>query len=395
MLSSATLVVLLACQDDAASLRTVTEVLVPPGIRLFIDEEFQLQASPRDKEGGVMYGVGCSWSSSDPTVAPVAEDGTVTGISAGLATITATCDGVGGSAQVEVRHLILEKLDSGSGELYGQLYASWGTSATDLFAVGGDSWCWDICFGSGIILHYQGTSWETMPVPDGTESLLAVWGTSAHDVFAVGDAGTILHYDGADWIKMLQASSLGAVWGSSAEDVFAAGEGILHYDGQTWSTVSVPEGSPFLSSIWGSSSTDVFAVGLFGTILHYDGLAWKRMQAVSSENLLDVWGASSDDVFVVGEGGTVLHYDGVAWGQISVPTTDDLNGIWGPSPNEIYVVGTNDPFSHLRRSVILHYDETGWGMVEAEIPKLLAGLWGTTEDVLFVGDGPTILRMRQ
>jgi len=394
MLVPAALVALLACGNDGTTPRTVTEVSIPSGTRLFINQEVQLRVSPRDQKGRVMYAVGCSWSGSDPTVVAVAENGTITGISAGSATVTATCDGVRGSALVEVRGLILEEVNSGPGELRGL----WGISETDVFAVGGEGGCWDVnlCFGYGIILHYGGTSWDTMSASEETEVLTGVWGSSASDVFAVGEGGTILHYDGATWTMTLEGKSLNDIWGSSAEDVFAAGEGILHFDGETWSAVPVPEGSPPLTGVWGSSSTDVFAVGFFGTILHYDGLAWTRMPATfTEENLLDVWGTSGENVFAVGEGGTVLHFDGLEWVKMSVPATDDLTGIWGLSANDVYVVGTSLPLPRALRSSILHYDGTGWRVVESEIQNSLFGLWGTAEGVFFAGAGPTVLRLKQ
>jgi hypothetical protein len=76
-------------------------------------------------------------------------------------------------------------------------------------------------------------TWQN-PLPQGN-SLLGVWGSSGSDVFAVGGSGTILHYDGSSWSSMSSGTSnhLGGVWGSSGSDVFAVGEGgtVLHYSG--------------------------------------------------------------------------------------------------------------------------------------------------------------------
>jgi hypothetical protein len=104
------------------------------------------------------------------------------------------------------------------------------------------------------------------------------------------------------------------VWGSSGTDVFAVGQdaatneigGILHYDGNSWSEMTIP-GSGALHSVWGSSGSDVFAVGPSGRILHYDGTSWSEMTSPTSESLEGVWGSSSSDVFAVGFGGTIFH----------------------------------------------------------------------------------------
>jgi len=92
----------------------------------------------------------------------------------------------------------------------------------DVFAVG------------GIILYYDSIIWS--PIISGTTSnLFAVWGSSETDVFAVGIEGTIYHYDWIIWSEMESGitTSLRDVWGSSGADVFAVGSGgtILYYDG--------------------------------------------------------------------------------------------------------------------------------------------------------------------
>ena len=74
----------------------------------------------------------------------------------------------------------------------------------------------------------------TLGVPSST--FYAIWGSSSTDVYAVGDGGTILHYDGNTWSNMPSGTSdtLSAVWGSSSSDVYTVGTNgiILHYSGQ-------------------------------------------------------------------------------------------------------------------------------------------------------------------
>ena len=119
----------------------------------------------------------------------------------------------------------------------------------------------------------------------GTNELLSgVWGTSSSDVFAVGYWGTILHYDGSQWLQ--SPTSLEEVWGVI----------------------------PPLNGLWGCS-TDIFAVGQFATILYYEQMyepskEWTQMSSniPSSTSLNSVWGAAPFDVFAVGDTGIILHY---------------------------------------------------------------------------------------
>jgi hypothetical protein len=150
------------------------------------------------------------------------------------------------------------------------------------------------------VLHYDGSTWSKMSSTT-TTGLQNVWGSSASDVFAVGMSGTIVHYDGSTWSKMYSGTktSLYGIWGSSTSDVFAVGIGtILHYDGNAWKYMMSFSGDS-LEYVWGSSASDVFAVGNGGTILHYDGSTWNKMSSGTKEWLYGIWGSSASDVFIV------------------------------------------------------------------------------------------------
>ena len=133
-------------------------------------------------------------------------------------------------------------------------------------------------------------TWQN-PLPTGN-NFNGVWGSSASDVFAVGGSGTILHYNGSSWSAMTSGTTqyLNGVWGSSGSDVFAVGGGyymggysgtILHYNGSAWSAIS--SGTlQYLYGVWGSSGSDVFTVGYDNNngnsiIFHYNGNDWSSM----------------------------------------------------------------------------------------------------------------------
>ncbi len=156
------------------------------------------------------------------------------------------------------------------------LYGIW-ESANDVFVVGSDE-----NNNSSIILHYDGSGWSIMTIPDGEYRLYGVWGSSGSDVFAVGNYhdndtgsfyGIILHYDGSTWTQMTIGAlvdRLYGVWGSSANDVFAVGDNgtIMHYNGSTWSAMASGTTNIFFA-VGGSSAGNVFVAGRVGAILHY------------------------------------------------------------------------------------------------------------------------------
>jgi hypothetical protein len=152
-----------------------------------------------------------------------------------------------------------------------------------------------------------------------------MWGSSGTDVFAVGtkvgeytanDRGLILHYDGVSWSQLpdITEKFLRSVWGSSSTDVFVVGglpwnggQGIiLHYNGTDW---SVKDTDKELFAVWGSSGSDVYAVGRHGTILHYNGTSWSAIDSGTNDDLMGIWGNSSGDIYAVGsQNGSILHY---------------------------------------------------------------------------------------
>ena len=131
---------------------------------------------------------------------------------------------------------VVEKLD-------GALLSMWGTSASDVYAVGGP------LGNSGfetLVLHFDGGKWKRLK-PGHSDTYWWVHGTSATDVWMVGEKGRITHWDGA---------------------------GLKDYPGATTAT---------LFGVWAASPTDAWAVGGAGeaaglpndVLLHWDGASWK------------------------------------------------------------------------------------------------------------------------
>ena len=259
----------------------------------------------------------------------------------------------------------------------------WGTSATDVFAVGPDPLG---AFGyDGAILHYNGTSWSpmtTIGLGSGEVALYSVWGSSPTDVYAVGEDfrgipnALVAHFNGSDWSRVplseIAFRALFDVHGTSAQDVWAVGfvdlgfnlrgsaaqlslraratkgarqiedaQGIiLHYDGTGWTEFRTPEEDLAFNGVWSAAPNDVFAVGERGetaVVYHFDGTAWALMTVPPVRQLLDVWGTSGTDVYAVGDQ-TILHYDGSTWTEVQT-TERRLTGVWASSPVDVFAVG--------------------------------------------------------
>lgn len=67
----------------------------------------------------------------------------------------------------------------------------WGSSPLDIFMVGNHD--------TRIISHFNGINFQDMTYPADGWYLNGVWGTSNSNVYAVGGDGTVVHYNGTIW----------------------------------------------------------------------------------------------------------------------------------------------------------------------------------------------------
>lgn len=282
-----------------------------------------------------------------------------------------------------------------------QLNGVWGSSSTDLFAVGEPGGAF-----SGAIFHSDGSSWsQQFPTPELV--MQGVWGTGPTDVFAVGsgffsEGGALLHYDGSAWTAMTPPAQpdagYSAVWGSSPSDVFAVGSYfddfdkllIAHFDGSGWTEMSLSGESGLLATdVHGTSGTDVFVAGYRFPgdgyfISHYDGSSWTSFSSEDPGILSGVWANAPNDVFAVGNvsgNALVLHYDGSTWNAMPTPPAGRLSAVWGASPTDVYAVGPD---------VILHYDGVQWASVSNRGGN---NIWGISPaEIYVVGANGSILK---
>jgi hypothetical protein len=261
-----------------------------------------------------------------------------------------------------------------------------------------------------------------------------VWGTSASNVFAVGNAGTILHYDGAAWTSMSSGTTvaLTRVWGASPSEVYASDETgvLLRYDGSSWSSVTYPPTPPVTGTVkmWVASPTRALAVVDGSAVYRWNGSTWLNETTVeiASAGFIDIdgraavgesafsaqgryndgtgWhsgffgqrtgsihGKSYTDLFVVASGSGqccfLRHFDGSSIGEFATPLSTGGGNLsffftpgWFVSNQELYIFQNGA----LKRITNLTLSEEGvWG----------TALWGTTSGELFlVGPGGSIWR---
>ncbi len=188
------------------------------------------------------------------------------------------------------------------------LFGLWGTSATDIWTVGGNV----DGLRNGAMIHYDGTSWTEVAQPEGDtfRSAFKVWGTGSDDVWVVGTGALITHWDGAAFTEVApapvyQTTTLTTVAGSADEVIAVGGFGnatVARTDGGGWVDDSPPPGA--------------IAPGFTGVHVRGD-------QVVACGSYGALWGRT--------EAGWAPAYE--------LNTTSDLHGCWIDPDGHVWTVG--------------------------------------------------------
>lgn len=280
----------------------------------------------------------------------------------------------------------------------------WGSAQSELFAAGSSFYTSPVLIGSEpSVLHSDGQTWAPILArTNSDERLRGIWGTSSTDVFAVGGKepyceecdnknvgqSRILHYDGVSWFYQSTGTTgwLEDVWGTSSENVYAAGHNglILHYDGISWQTMESGT-SETLYGIWGFSPTEIYAVGSGGIILRYDGKKWRTVESYTSKTLYGIWGDKYSHVYIAGNG-LILIFDNKLYSTLYSFNESTLYDIQGTSSSELFAVGES--------GTIFYFNHGKWYRIISGTPNDLTGIWIDSNDEIFVsGDGGTILQI--
>jgi hypothetical protein len=126
------------------------------------------------------------------------------------------------------------------------LFGLWGTSATDVWTVGGNV----DGLRNGAMVHFDGSTWTEVAQPQGdaSRSAFKVWGRSSDDVYVVGSGALITHWDGTaftevDPAPVYETTTLTTVAGDDDQVITVGGFGnavVARNDGGGWVDDSPP-----------------------------------------------------------------------------------------------------------------------------------------------------------
>ncbi|WP_405886084.1 hypothetical protein OG762_06760 [Streptomyces sp. NBC_01136] len=205
---------------------------------------------------------------------------------------------------------------------------------TDAWAVGWATAADESGDFTGLLDHWDGTAWKSLPLPSGAQIavLNAVTAVSPQCVWAVGfdtgDQPVLLHYDGAAWKQLPKPpidglyGELNALTADGPDDVWAVGRVVttetdrghalvMHWNGSKWLQAKAPAKAGPLSSA-ATAPGGLLAVGL--DTAQDEGIAvqWNddavRLQTLPSP--VDGTPARPTGVEVNGGAATVVGSDG-------------------------------------------------------------------------------------
>ncbi len=233
----------------------------------------------------------------------------------------------------------------------GALSGVWGVAPDDVWIVGGTP-------NQGEAYHYDGSSWSAVAVPEGVGLLVWVYGFSTSDVWAVGVDGAGAHWDGTAWsaVDLGTEEDLWGVFGFAPDDIWVVGGNpdsgpplLLHYDGTRFSSVPLddsenPRNTKTLFKVWGIDG-DLYCTGQTGTLLSWDGSAWRFISAGADadQDFVSLWGSDATHIVAVGGrgNGRIATFDGTAWTTTAPTGIAGLNAVTMVNDEEAVVGGVN------------------------------------------------------
>lgn len=237
--------------------------------------------------------------------------------------------------------------------------------------------------GDGVFLHFDGHNWKKVyEVPNA--SLSRVFMLSATDGWAVGATrasnaspayALLLHYDGTSWQQVAlpqRYESLEDTFMVSPSEGWAVGldqtshVALLHFHHAIWSQMPLPPDRVPPSHLWMVSSTDGWLTGQ--PILHYQGGAWSPIATPSTGLtglLRGIDMVSSSQGWAVGDNGILRYADGM-WSIQSAQRVNRMAGVAMLSNQDGWAAGTYTEVGDqvTRYAIILHYDGSSWTQVK-------------------------------
>ncbi|MEA3287512.1 MAG: hypothetical protein U9Q77_09095 [Candidatus Marinimicrobia bacterium] len=217
------------------------------------------------------------------------------------------------------------------------------------------------------------------------------------------------HWDGNEWevMQIVNTAEMHSIFYFASDDIWMCSSFPRHWNGEEWTMYHLQNmGLPVSTEYcWGTSSSNMYFVGSYGSIVHYDGSEFTKIESGTEINLYSVSGTPDGEyVFVCGvsrlyesvvveinnlSAKTIYEGDSPWSEPVGAPFTVHVLGdtayfasglgVWkynyltdsssvvleaqnyeGISPRQIYVNSPNDIFLCAARSELIHFNGVSW-----------------------------------
>ena len=196
--------------------------------------------------------------------------------------------------------------------------------------------------------------WQPRALPAGTTADLFDVLVDGSNVWVVGAGGTVLLWDGTQWIDQkvagVDVSLRGIHFAGTTGWIVGDGGTLLTTSSRTgpWQQHTASKINTNLHAVVLPAATTGWAVGAGGAIYAWDNTdsTWKRQSAPpgTAATLHDVdFAPGTTRGTIVGDDGTILvTTNGTGWALESSPTAAHLRAVRVPSATDAFAVGEND-----------------------------------------------------
>ena len=155
----------------------------------------------------------------------------------------------------------------------------------------------------------QNFTFETYEFGDGFSSSYFndVWIFDENNIWAVGEVyledgyTNIMRWNGEKWYPQrpyLTSSGIVGVWASDSSNIYFASGAVRKYENgkiieYDLGHLGFTQGQA-VHKLWGSNENNIWGVGPWGTIVHYDGKEWKKIEFDNQWYFTDISGNNTD-----------------------------------------------------------------------------------------------------
>jgi hypothetical protein len=153
------------------------------------------------------------------------------------------------------------------------------------------------------VFRLDGGAWEL--AWDGsprTDEVRGLWVNAPDDIWACGQSSLLVHFDGSSWNSVdagLGGEDLNRIWAGGPHDVWIVGQYgvVLHWNGTSWDRFDYTGIVNHLWGVWGNG-IDLWVAGSFGTVARWGGgKSWETLNTGVSDGILGLWGSGRCDLF--------------------------------------------------------------------------------------------------